>query len=98
MNPKPPIWIKNKMTTSPKTENVSPVSTTINPVTQVADVAVNNAFKNESPFPSSVERGIVKRKVPMIIISAKPSTRIFGGFNVFLKVFILFSSIRCKIT
>ncbi|ACA41207.1 hypothetical protein Bsph_3723 [Lysinibacillus sphaericus C3-41] len=33
----------------------------------------------------------------MIIISAKPSTRIWGGFNVFLKVFILFSSIDVKL-
>ncbi len=93
INPKPPIWIKNKRTTSPKVEKVSPVSTTINPVTQVADVAVNKASKKGKPFPSSVENGIVKRNVPMAIMRAKPNTRTFGGFNAFLKLFILFSSI-----
>ena len=40
------------------------VSCTTNPVTQVADVAVNNASKKDAPCPSCVAIGNVKNKVP----------------------------------
>ena len=60
-------------------EKVSPVSTTTSPVTHVADVEVNKAFKKERPFPSSVAIGRVNKNAPIRMTIAKPNTRIFGG-------------------
>jgi hypothetical protein len=58
---------------------VDPVSTTTNPVTQVADVAVKNASNPSNPFPFWVAIGKLSKKLPMRIITAKPNTSIFGG-------------------
>jgi len=47
MIPSPPIWIRIIITHCPKGVKKDPVSTTTNPVTQVADVAVNRASVQE---------------------------------------------------
>lgn len=49
-----------------------PVSTTIRPVTQSAEVAVNKASINDIVFPLLREIGKYKRKVPKQIINANP--------------------------
>jgi hypothetical protein len=59
-----------------------PVSTTTNPVTQVAEVAVNNASMNRGDCPEAVAKGIISSEAPINIIAAKPSTRILGGDDV----------------
>ena len=41
--PRPPNWISTKMIICPKKVKCVPVSTTINPVTQTAEVEVNKA-------------------------------------------------------
>ena len=47
--PKPPNWISNKMTTCPIKVKSLAVSKTTKPVTQTADVEVNNASINVIP-------------------------------------------------
>ena len=71
--------MSDKITNSPNLVNVVPVSTTTSPVTHVAEVEVNKAFRKERPFPSSVEIGRVNKYEPISIKAAKPITRIFGG-------------------
>ena len=55
------------------------VSTTTNPVTQVAEVAVKSAFKNEVLLPGAVDIGNKRKKVPMPIIIKKVVATVKGG-------------------
>lgn len=41
INPRPPICMHKRITICPKNVNAFPTSTTVSPVTQVAEVAVN---------------------------------------------------------
>ena len=79
ISPRPPIWIKNNITNWPKTLQWVPVSTTTNPVTQVADVAVNNASKKliVSPYFDAIrkQRSIVNNNTTI----KKLDTIILGG-------------------
>ena len=52
IKPKPPICISERMTSLPNSVNASPVFTTVRPVTQTAEVAVNNASIKVTPVPS----------------------------------------------
>jgi len=79
------------MTNSPNIVNVFAVSTTTSPVTQVADVEVNKAFKNERPFPSTVAMGRVDNNAPIRITVAKPNRRTFGGLGLPFTLFIVTS-------
>ncbi|MNZ65510.1 hypothetical protein D3C78_837070 [compost metagenome] len=74
INPKPPTWISAIITVFPKMVNVVPVSSTTSPVTQVADVAVNNASIKLTAFPLVLEMGSISSKAPIRMIDAKPST------------------------
>jgi hypothetical protein len=50
MIPSPPIWISIRIIICPGTVKASPVVTTVNPVTQTADVDVKRAsIKDKSP-------------------------------------------------
>jgi len=79
IKPKPPIWIRIIITVFPKIVNEVPVSSTTSPVTQVAEVEVNNASINSTEFPLVLEMGNISSKAPIRIIDAKPSTSICGG-------------------
>ena len=50
--PRPPNWINVRIVSWPQMENCVPISITDNPVTQVADVAMNKASMGEicEPF------------------------------------------------
>ncbi|MGH2412120.1 MAG: hypothetical protein ACRDEA_00135 [Microcystaceae cyanobacterium] len=49
-----------------------PVSTTVNPVTQTAEVVVNKATMGLFQEPSLVENGISNNKVPTVITARNP--------------------------
>src|SRR5512146_817191 len=60
------------MMASPTGEKSVPVSTTISPVTQTAEVEVNRATKRLFQEPSAVEKGSNKSSVPTAITIKKP--------------------------
>jgi hypothetical protein len=81
MMPKPPSWISTRMTASPKPVQYTGVSTTINPVTQVADVAVKNAVSSPAPPGPLAETGSSSSAVPMPIAAANPTTTNWAGWR-----------------
>jgi hypothetical protein len=70
------------MTTLPKKLQVEAVLTTTSPVTQVADVDVNNAVVRGTEVLATVEIGSLSKTAPIIIIVRKPNTRLLAGLNV----------------
>jgi len=56
-----------------------PVSTTISPVTQVAEVAVKRASRGLVYLPGAVETGKSSSVLPMAIITRKVTTTVKGG-------------------
>jgi len=51
----------------------------MSPVTQVEEVAVKIAFSTEVLFPGTVEKGKIRRKVPIAIKIKKVKTIFKGG-------------------
>ena len=76
MKPRPPIWMRTMMTTCPKREKVTPVFTTVRPVTQTAEVAVNRASTKPRLSLSFVATGRVRSKAPSRTTAKKPMVRI----------------------
>ena len=85
------------MTTCPKIEKYVNVSTTTNPVTQVAEVAVNNAVLKSVATPAFEQIGSININAPIKINSAKLETITLAGFekNECTK-FILFLACKSK--
>ena len=73
MTPRPPIWIKTRITTWPKVLQVDTVVTVTRPVTQVAVVAVNRASRYGTGLPSAALMGRASRRLPIKIIPRKLS-------------------------
>lgn len=73
--PNPPSWISKRMTAWPNPLHSVAVSRTTNPVTQTADVAVNNASTNRARSPSAEAKGRLSRRVPLRMSTAKPRTK-----------------------
>ena len=69
--PRPPIWIRIRMTSCPKKLQGAYVSTTTSPVTQTDVVAVKSAVRKSVMFPDALDMGSIKRIVPMIIAMRK---------------------------
>ena len=65
--PKPPSCMSKIITICPNKEKYLPVSTTANPVTQAADVAVKSASTQGMEVPLTVARGSIKSNVPQRI-------------------------------
>jgi len=78
MMPKPPNWIRNRITHCPKRLKALPVSTTVRPVTQTAEVAVKRAFMKPRRWPVEAE-GNIRSKVPTAISRMNPPTEIRAG-------------------
>ena len=68
--PNPPIWIRDMITIWPKRVSFALISMTVRPVTQVADVAENNASMKESGLPAAAY-GNFNSAVPNKMIVAK---------------------------
>ena len=68
--PRPPNWIKTKITIWPNNVKSCPVSSTVNPVTQIAEVDVNNASITLTP-PDVLLNGNSSSIAPTIIAAAK---------------------------
>ena len=76
MTPRPPTWIRHKITVCPKTDQYVAVSLVISPVTQVAEVAVNSASRNGAlPAPARAH-GSISRIVPDAITPRNPKRMI----------------------
>jgi len=76
--PSAPIWINERIIIWPVSVKRVPVSTTVNPVTQTADVAVKRASMNLS-LPVADIDGRVSNVAPIKIVVANPATRIVDG-------------------
>jgi len=61
------------ITNCPKVEKLFPVSSTINPVTQVAEVAVKKALIKPMLFPVPEAAGRLRSIVPTAIAERKPN-------------------------
>ena len=72
INPRPPICIKRRRTTCPKSVQWVKVSATTSPVTQVALAAVNSAVIKEVCSPDFVAQGSSNSNVPIKIMIKKP--------------------------
>ncbi len=79
MIPNPPIWISSMMTTWPNPVQCVAVSTTVSPVTQTADVAVNSASKKFVTDPERDEIGSMSNPVPSSVATAKAATTLRAG-------------------
>ena len=90
--PIPPVCIKSRITTCPKTDQCDAVSYAISPVTQVAEAEVKSAsiYGVHSLFFEAT--GNDKRKLPKRIIPAKPSRIVWKGDSFFL-ILTIFSCI-----
>ena len=77
--PKPPIWIRIRITISPKSVQWVAVSWTTRPVTQVAEVLVKRASRKDVCSPALVENGRERRMVPKIITAMNPKTMVWNG-------------------
>ena len=76
ITPNPPICIKIRIIPCPKYDQYEAVSYTTRPVTQTADVDVNNAFPNGVTIPAFDETGHINNNAPMTITPANPSIMI----------------------
>ena len=65
----------------PQRENAVAVSTTINPVTQTAEVEVKRASRKESPSSLDDVKGIIRIRVPARMTSRKLRTIVWAGFR-----------------
>ena len=78
MIPRPPTWIKTRMTSCPKVLRALPVSTTTSPVTQLADTAVKSASTNlRRPIVDAA--GSISSTVPREISVANANMETLAG-------------------
>ena len=81
--PNPPHCKRIRITNCPKVEKSFPVSNTINPVTQVAEVAVNRALMKPMLSPVLEAAGRLRNIVPTAIAERKPNANTCGGDSFF---------------
>jgi hypothetical protein len=81
--PNPPHCRRIRITNCPKIEKSLPVSSTINPVTQVAEVAVKRALIKPILFAVLEAEGRLRRIVPIVITTKNPDTNTRGGDSFF---------------
>ena len=81
--PNPPHCRRIRITNCPKVEKSFPVSSTINPVTQVAEVAVKRALIKPIPFAVLEAEGRLRRIVPIVITTKNPNTNTWDGDSFF---------------
>jgi hypothetical protein len=79
MNPKPPSWIRTRITACPKGLQCVAVSTGTSPVTHTADVATNSAITGDVHSRSLDDTGSMRRQVPTKIIAPNPPTSTNGS-------------------
>ena len=79
MKPSPPNWTPEMIAISPTVDQCVGVSTTVSPVTQTADVAVNNACRKVVDAPSSCATGSISTTVSTAIADAKPTISTIPG-------------------
>jgi len=79
--PNPPHCKSIRIINCPKVEKSFPVSRTINPVTQVAEVAVKRALIKLMLLPLLEAAGRVSNIAPVVITKKYPNNIICGGDN-----------------
>ncbi|GAH93532.1 unnamed protein product, partial [marine sediment metagenome] len=88
--PNPPHCKRIRITNCPKAEKSLPVSNTINPVTQVAEVEVKRALIKPILFAVLEAEGRLRRIVPIVITTKNPNTNTLGSLLFFLGLSMLF--------
>ena len=76
--PSPPVWIRTISINCPNGLKVVPVSTTVRPVTQTADVEVNRASTNPSR-PMVDAWGSISKQIPVKMRNANPKIVVQAG-------------------
>lgn len=79
MIPKPPTWIRARIAPSPKSLQYVPVSTTVSPVTQTADVDVKRAVTKSADVSASEASGRASSTAPITTTAAKAMTTVRAG-------------------
>src|SRR5690606_9633756 len=79
MMPRPPIWTRARITSSPKVDQWPAVSVTTSPVTHTDVVAVNRAVTKSDDSPDSVATGSMSSAVPAATTYPKAVTTILAG-------------------
>ena len=74
MIPNPPTWMSSMITTSPKVDQYVGVSTTMSPVTQIDEVEVKIAVRNDALSPLSVANGSISSPAPTRMPIANAAT------------------------
>ena len=90
--PNPPHCKRIRITNCPKIEKSLPVSSTINPVTQVAEVAVKRALIKPMLLAVPEAEGRLRRIVPIVITTKNPDTNTCGG-DIFFSFTVLIGDI-----
>ena len=67
MSPRPPSWINAAITIWPNSDRSVPVSTTTNPVTVTAEVAMNSASERASAAVPALAIGSISKAPPIPI-------------------------------
>lgn len=73
MMPKPPSWMSARMTHWPKCVQYEPVSSTMSPVSDTAEVAVKNAGRNGVQCGTCAEMGNMSNSVPVKMRAINPT-------------------------
>jgi hypothetical protein len=87
--PNPPHCKSIRIINCPKVEKSFPVSRTINPVTQVGEVAVKRALIKPILFPVLEAAGRLRSMVPIIITVRNPNNNTCGGESFFSLIILM---------
>ena len=79
MIPKPPIWMRARMTTWPLKEKTLEMSTVARPVTQVAEADMKSASTSPMSYPLFKTQGRARRYVPVRMTPRKLTTKRSAG-------------------
>ena len=83
INPSPPVCISRSITVCPKIFQWLKVSTTLMPVTQVAEAAVNMQSTRDVKLPLFEENGSQNSNAHAIMITKKPTASVLAGLSGF---------------
>ena len=85
--PRPPTWIKSRITSCPNRDQWVYVSKRISPVTHAADVAVKNESDRGVIAPSAEANGRHSSMVPIKMTVQYPTTKIRTGDDLIIPCF-----------
>jgi hypothetical protein len=81
MMPRPPSWMRSRITVRPNADHPVAVFTAVRPVTQTALVALNSTSTSETPRPSAAAYGRRRSSAPVRMAARKDRTSSAGGVS-----------------